>query len=352
MSNTITNSKENNNFNIIRIYLSLSVLMFHSHVLSQKKELSFLSLVFNADRAVQAFFIISGYLVVKSYQRSDSNKAFFIKRLKRIYPGYLAVILLCALGGAYITSYSIADYFTSPALYKYLLANISFLNFIQPSLPGVFDGNFLPAVNGSLWTLKIEVGFYLLVPLLLFFKRKMNVHFLYGGVFFLSVGFYLGMLYLYNTSHKDMYLFLSRQIPGQLFYFIPGAWVGEMDNKPWFKSLISRIGFPCILVLFLPLGAMAGSLALAFVVFFFAFSIPAINYPFKQEDISYGLYIYHFPVIQTLVYYGVYNRSAALGVLLSVACTVILAILSWVFIEKRFIIKRVPATIVSERASV
>jgi peptidoglycan/LPS O-acetylase OafA/YrhL len=168
----------------------------------------------------------------------------------------------------------------------------------------------------------------------------MNVHFLYGMLFLLSAGFYWGMLYLHGSTQNDMYLFLSRQLPGQLFYFILGAWVTEAQYTPWFSKLLLWIGVPCALGLFFPLGVLAGSLALAGTIFFFAFSIPVFHYPFKREDISYGLYIYHFPVIQCLVFYGYFNNSPWVAVVLSLVYTIILACLSWIFIEKPFIIKK------------
>lgn len=330
---------DNNNFNILRIFLSLGVVCYHIHVLSQKAELSILSKIFDADRCVQGFFIVSGYLVMKSYSRSHSVKEYFIKRLKRIYPAYLVVILLSVIMGMFITTYSLPYYFSSPELYKYIGANISFLNFLQPSLPGVFEENYLTAVNGSLWTLKIEVSFYLIVPVLFFLRKKMNAHLLYGLLFGASLGYHLATIYLYNQSNTEMYMFLSRQLPGQLFYFILGAWVNEIDTKSWFKPAIISLGVPCLIGLFLPIGVAAGSIALAIVVFFVAIGIPAIPYPLKKEDISYGLYIYHFPVIQTLVYFGFFD-SALNGPLLSIVITVVLACLSWLVVEKPFIVKK------------
>ena len=330
----------NNNFNIIRIYLSFSVLFFHLYALSQKSEISFFNRIFNGEKAVFTFFIISGYLISKSYKRSNSNKEFFIKRFKRIYPAYISVIFLCAALGFLVSDYSQSDYFKSPVLYKYILANSVFLNFLQPTLPGVFQGNYFPTVNGSLWSLKIEIGYYLLVPLLFFLRSKVKVHYLYAVLFIASVTYFLGMMHLYKATTNNIFLFLSRQTPGQLFYFILGAWASEIDDKTLFKRIISWLGLPCLVALFFPLGVVLESFVLAIVVFFIAFCIPAINYPMKREDISYGLYIYHFPVIQVLVYFHFFDNSIALSIALSVVITIVLAALSWFFIEKPSITKK------------
>ncbi len=330
----------NNNFNLLRVYLSLSVVFFHSYELSMKQELSSVNWFFNGERAVEAFFIISGYLIMKSYYRSESAKDFFIKRIKRIYPAYLTIILLCALLGSTISTYSFSEYFTSFTLYKYIASNLAFLNFIQPSLPGVFTGNRFETVNGSLWTLKIEVAYYILVPLLVFMRKRINVHLLYALLFLSSVGYYIGMKHLHQVHNNDNYLFLSRQIPGQLFYFILGAWASELETKPWFATAVRWLGVPFFIALFFPTPLIVQSILLAVSVFFFAYMVPTIRYPYKDEDISYGLYIYHFPVIQVLVYYQLFNYSALEGLIGSVLITIFLAALSWVFIEKPFIVKK------------
>jgi len=330
--------RKDNNFNVVRIYLSLSVLFFHAFELSQKRELFFLNRLFNVDRAVDAFFIISGYLITKSYQRSTSNKEYFTRRIRRIYPACLVVVMSCAVLGFMVSSLSPLQYFSSPQVYKYLLSNLLFLNFLQPDLPGVFDTNFFHAVNGSLWTLKVEIGFYLLVPLIALLRKKMNPFLLYGMLYLLSITWYLGMLWLYKTRHQEAFLFLSRQTPGELSYFILGAVVTLIDDKPWFRSALVWLGIPALLIpWFLPLDPITNSLILAITVFFFALRLPAFNYPYKKEDVSYGLYIYHFPVMQVLIWMGVYASSPLLGVSLSLLVTTILATASWLFIERPFI---------------
>lgn len=333
-------SAGNNNFNLIRIGLSLSVVFYHIYELSGKQELAFLLRFFNGDTAVNAFFIISGFLITESCRRSHSTKEFFIKRVRRIYPAYLAVVLLCAAGGWVISSYSVGSYLTSPHLYKYILANIGFLNFIEPTLPGVFTGNIFEAVNGSLWTLKVEVAFYLLVPLIAWMRSKMNVHWLYALLFVSSVAYYIITRRLYFTYHYDILLFLSRQIPGQLFYFILGAWAAEIKNYKWFRPMLKWIGIPALIILWFPMTRILQSVLLAIAVFWGAYTVPVIKYTYKREDISYGIYIYHFPVIQVLVSGGFF-RSPFYGLVLTLVFTFILSVLSWIYIEKPFIAGRV-----------
>lgn len=329
-----------NNFNLIRIYLSLSVVFFHCYELSGELTLNFLTKYFNGEMAVQAFFIISGYLIMKSYHRSISVKEYFFKRLLRIYPAYVAVILLCAILGCFVTALSIPQYFTSPSLYKYLGANLLFLNFLQPALPGVFLNNLFTTVNGSLWTLKIEVAYYILVPIIVFLQKRINVHFLYGVLFFFSVIYFLFFKHFAVTLNNDLYLFLSRQIPGQLFYFIIGAWVCELEEKRWFFYFIKWAGIPAIVLLFFPLPIAFQCLLMAINVFFIANIVPTIKNPYRQHDISYGVYIFHFPVIQVLVFYGVFKSAPLSSVVYALIATIILSIICWLTIERPFILKK------------
>lgn len=87
----------------------------------------------------------------------------------------MLIVVACAAGLVFASDLTPAQYFTDSGLIKYLAANLSFLNFLHPTLPGVFQGQEFvnPAVNGSLWTMKIEWALYLSVPL---------IYFLYPGI--------------------------------------------------------------------------------------------------------------------------------------------------------------------------
>ena len=127
---------------------------------------------FSIGSAVQCFFIISGYLIFQSYERSKSLKDYVIKRVKRLFPGLWFCILLTCILGLFLTNLPLNEYFGKD-LVKYLIANFSTLNFLSPRLPGVFVGNPESGfVNGSLWTLKVELFFYISVPILFYIFKK------------------------------------------------------------------------------------------------------------------------------------------------------------------------------------
>ena len=90
------------------------------------------------------------------------------------------VILVSAFLFSFISVNSFNDYFYNTQFWNYLLANLSFQNYIEPCLPGVFESNKICAINGALWTIKIEEAFYLLVPIFYWFVRvkKLNYYLL------------------------------------------------------------------------------------------------------------------------------------------------------------------------------
>ena len=108
------------------------------------------------------FFILSGFWITISLFRSNSVKEYVVKRIKKIFPMYLIVIITFSILFYYFSNLSFSEYFTSSDYWKYLLCNVLTLNFIQPSLHNVFNN--VP-VNGSLWTIKVEIGFYILLPI-------------------------------------------------------------------------------------------------------------------------------------------------------------------------------------------
>ena len=110
-----------------------------------------------------------------SYIKRDSWLGFVKSRAKRIVPPYVKIVLLCAIGLSLVSTLPLTKYFTDAGLWKYLAANLAFLNFLQPTLPGVFEHNNVDAVNGSLWTLKVEWMLYLTIPVFFFLIRNEDV---------------------------------------------------------------------------------------------------------------------------------------------------------------------------------
>ena len=161
-----------NRFDFIRLVLASGVFLFHVVALSAAEQTPLeLNLAVLGELCIQGFFIVSGGLVYGSYERSKSLSDYAGKRIRRLYPAYAVVILIPAAIALLMT---LAAPGRIPQILEYVGANLLFLNFLEPNLPGLFESNRFPAVNGALWTLKIEVMFYLIVPALAFVIAKLR----------------------------------------------------------------------------------------------------------------------------------------------------------------------------------
>ena len=328
-----------NNFDLLRLLFAGTVLLVHSYELSGFQQLGIIASILSSAVAVKAFFVVSGFLIFMSFERSETIASYAKKRIRRIYPAYFTVVMLCAISLIAVSSKNIGDYF-SFSWVKYIFANLTFLNFLQPTLPGVFDSNKLAAVNGALRTLKIEAMFYLSVPLFVFLFRKFT-HFPILILAYGSSVAYAGFLAVVaERTGSGVYVELGRQLPGQLSYFMAGAFLYYF--LPLFERQIGYFRVAAILTLaanmYFPLPILE-PFALATVVVYFGLFLYVGNFG-KYGDFSYGMYILHFPVIQLLLYSGWFRESPWYFLMAVVLITTSGAIALWHLVEKRFLFRK------------
>ena len=327
-----------NNFDLLRLVFAGTVCLVHAYELSGFPPLAGLTSALSSTVAVRGFFVVSGFLIFMSFERSSSLASYAKKRLRRIYPAYFTVVMLCAMGLLAISSADLGDYFSS-AWIRYVLSNLAFLNFLQPTLPGVFENSRLTAVNGALWTLKIEVMFYLTVPLLVLLCRKFSRLPVLLLVYCASIA-YTGLFsWLAQGSGSGIYVELGRQMPGQLSYFVAGACL--YYYLPLFERRVGYFLPAAVAVLALdttyPLPILE-PLALATVVIFFGLFLYLGNVG-KYGDFSYGVYILHFPIIQVLLHAGYFREQPWFFLLAVLLLTAGGAIALWHLVEKRFLFR-------------
>lgn len=328
-----------NNFDLLRFLFASIVFLVHSYALSGAEELAVLSKLFSSEIAVKSFFVVSGFLIFMSYENSSDTKGYFLKRARRIYPAYFSIVLICAVLGSIFSEYSWSEYWSLPVL-KYIVANLVFLNFLQPNLPGLFENNTLQAINGALWTLKIEVMFYLIVPFAVKAFRKFGRLAMMVALYAASILYSGIMIELARRTGVDAYIELQRQLPGQLTFFIAGAacyyYFHYLAKHGLWLLVLATMAF--LLQAWLPWIAVE-PIALGIVVVYFACIFPCMGNFGKYGDFSYGMYIVHFPILQVLISFGLFKESPWL--MLGAAGLLILtvAILFWNFIEKPFLRK-------------
>lgn len=334
-----------NNLDCLRLIAASIVVLFHLGI-TGIQSFSVFGIVFSAHFAVKTFFVISGLLIYRSYTRSSSVRSYLEKRVRRIYPAYFTVVTLAAIALCLLTTLPLSHYF-GLGFWKYLGANLLFLNFLAPSLPGVFASNAMPAVNGALWTLKIEVAFYLSVPVIHYLCSRLGTRKVILTLFGFSCLWKYGFMWLATTHHtpgifsldrsRSIFGQLSVQFPGQLLYFCAGVLILLYFDtlKLHFKSIACLTAGIYLLDHFLTQGNL-DVIWISGVVFVFGFWRYFGNFS-KYGDFSYGVYIVHFPILQTLIALGAARWNPALFLLVSLPLIGLAGFLMWHLVESRFL---------------
>jgi peptidoglycan/LPS O-acetylase OafA/YrhL len=332
-------SRTQNNFNLIRLLAASAVIITHSYSLLGLPENDILTRashgVLSFSRlGVYVFFIISGFLITQSLERSRSLLSFFWKRCLRIFPALAVVLVLSVfILGPLITTAGVKEYFSSYSTWRYLggitLYRITYM------LPGVFGDNFYRnAVNGSIWTLPYEWTCYLVLAGLLFWLKKKS----WAVV---SLALVIAVL-LHQFGGKN---FLNATIPvlllnvGQflnyLIFFLVGAGAYIFRQYLSFSKISLSIALGLLVAAFYLLHSIN---ILYFVLTYLILWLAVLPLPGRkywlERDYSYGLYIYAFPVQQIVAHYwGAFLGVAGFAVMAWLA-TMPLAILSWHWVER------------------
>ncbi len=327
-----------NSFNAIRLLAAFVVMVSHSYPLIGSQYEPFAARLGNYDTgggwAVATFFTISGFLIARSAERLDIQ-SYKLARLLRILPALAVVVLLqTLLLGPLTTSLPISTYWTEAAssLWGVLLFPL------ETSLPGVFSSHPVPQVNGSLWTIPIEATFYALCLVLVVFGglRKTGSVFV-AGAFVVAYVWLVSHGYGWGQQGGEMFeavpLYSGVKLGG--FFFVGSAfWVcREKVPLTWPLALLA------LFFLWLARDGAAKPaayiLAWSYIVIFICL-LPTFDLRklIGDTDISYGLYLYAFPIQQLCV--------SALGggwgphavTLLALPFTVLCAYLSWHYVER------------------
>ncbi len=335
-------SSRDNNFDVLRLVAAALVLVSHSFPLSGHGDDPFIPYVGNTLGAlgVEIFFAISGFLVAKSWFTDPRLRAFAFKRALRIMPGLMVAALVTAfvIGGLF-TTLSAGTYFTSGGTYGYIAKNWSLLA-INLYLPGVFESNVYPgAVNGSMWTLPLEACAYAALAALAIIgllRRPRAMLVVLAGLLVITspvvgldlntsaapggvdggkieLGLQLIATFMAGTA---LYLFRDRvKLHPLLFIGAVAAFFASRDTD---------------------LYATAAILTIPYAVLFLAYWRPsrvarAITRP---GDLSYGIYIYAFPIQQSVAHLWGGTFPALAMIAIAFPVTYVVALASWRFVER------------------
>lgn len=351
MSSNITNIQDNkfifnsishdNNMNAVRYYLSICVVVSHVAVLTGVWFPSLQSI----NMVVGCFFALSGFLIFPSFQRHPAMKGYLSRRARKIMPSYVFIVLLAAVSFVAVSDMPAMEYFSDSGFYKYLGANLSFLNFLCPDLPGVFKGGgfVTDAVNGSLWTMKGEWACYLSVPVVYWLAGKVGRRL--AGV--LMLGLVVGcictrllLLHLGPGGERSLNAIIAKQFGTVFVFFYVGALINVYLDK-FLKYKWYILAVDVVVILFCDKIPFYYTVLQPFVdasmVLLFSLVGKWGSVFSRRDDVSYDIYLFHFPIIQLAVYLGLPERmNGSVMLLLIVSATVVLALFSWNTIGKRF----------------
>lgn len=339
--NVHTASRENN-FDLIRLFAAAQVVWIHSVAhLGFPIGPTWLYALLNLFPGVAVFFVVSGFLITGSVQRQDfSIRAYFASRALRIYPalwvnilGLIALVYWVGQFNGDMRSFWLwaATFFATGNDY---LAN--FWPQVDPFIHQGFYTNLPP--SGVLWTIPIEISFYFLAPLIV----GLWVHRRFIGVS------------LFAWGMVSMYVFMTTELYGYPDQIMKYLWIfllGAAMRIYWAKIrplLEGRAAYWTLAYLTVGMAAFSfhgteylywnrtalsvfQTILLACAVISIAHTAPIARKLLQGNDLSYGLYLWHMPVIWTFVGFGLRGVGASACAWLIAG---ILAVLSWLLVEK------------------
>lgn len=324
--------RDNNNLDVVRLFAACMVIYGHANAIVPSAlaggdwVAEWLSFDYSGSLAVKIFFFLSGLVVTNSLLSKRCLVQFALARVWRIWPALLAVLLVSVFViGPIVTSVALGEYWRSPETKLYLLGNVQMQ--IQFALPGVFEGQSTGAVNGSLWSLPYEVGAYCLLAaaFALGLQRRPGLALLVTALICVEPLLPERLLFSWRASNADVDSLAPCFAVGALMALfkqhIRISWM------PVFGLGILYIGFrQAPYAHYLLYGAL-------FFGILYICSRPWMKKWRFSADISYGVYLWGWPVQQLLVYLFP-DMGLQLHRIIAIALACLLGALSWFWLEK------------------
>jgi len=324
--------RPHNNFTALRLALALAVIVSHAFSVtsgSLHAEPLVASTGFTlGEHAVNGFFAVSGFLITMSFDRRGWRD-YVMARFLRIAPALVAGTLVTALlVGPAMTRLPLAHYLADAQVWRFIaLTPTTFKS--ATSLPGLFPDNAFPYPMGTVWTLKYEIFCYVGVfaaGIAGLLRQRVVALALTGALFLGIVG-----LDLFNpeaskavqTSFRLSFLFAAG---GALYLWrdgVPVFWLATLILLVVTWALAGTPLYKALLFTFEAYGVIWLALA------------PGLSHTALEPkaDLSYGTYLYGWPVQQALV--QLFPGAAALALLSpAIVISLTVAAASWYLVEK------------------
>ncbi|NDU95277.1 acyltransferase family protein [Spirosoma terrae] len=329
----------NNNFNLLRFMAASLVIYNHCYPLMGIPA-PITEYAFDLGAlAVDLFFVTSGFLITRSLETHYDVTAFVWSRGLRIYPALIVNILFCVFFvGLIFTTLPIEQYLLNKQTIKYLVKNIVIFQGVEGGLPGVFQHNpYKTIVNGSLWTLPWEVNMYGVLLAIGIVSYVKSFRAFQRAMTAIIVGLFLffAIYYMYSYLNRGTVIVVNPLLRFGTHFFCGAAYYLLRHKIPMSTYIaVSMIGILGICAYFTSWLIVPYVLFQGYIVLYLAFIPKGLIRRFSQgADYSYGLYIYGFPIQQSLI--ALYPHISFYKMLsISYGVSLLLAILSWHLVEQ------------------
>jgi peptidoglycan/LPS O-acetylase OafA/YrhL len=337
-----------NNFDLLRLLAAVQVVIIHT--LTMFKVSGVYVAVFRVGLqffpGVPIFFFISGFLISKSYEHSNSVRDYYRNRCLRIFPA-LWVCLVATVGVILIAG---VDAMGAASTLDWLGWWAAQMTLLQQYNPDFLQAMGIGKINASLWTIPVELEFYLVLPAIYagFRLRKRGGDVLFALLLATSLAIH------FILSHPLIFPGIPPQFV-MVDTLVPYLWiflVGVLMQRHWTyvrswlagRALWWFLGYVLICAISKRFHINVGSadvsafllLPLAGLTISFAVSAPTLSDRIlRHNDISYGTYIYHMLLINLMLLLGVHADVLAVAAVLAMSLG--LGALSWVCIERPFL---------------
>ena len=327
-----------NNFDLIRLFAAIQVAIAHTsgHL---NIDLPGIFAVLGYFPGVPIFFFISGFLIYNSYANIKGPKwrVFFTNRFLRLYPGLIGCFFVTLLS-LIISGYLQTQTFTAKDFGIWVLTSVTFFQFYNPDFLRDYG---VGAINGSLWTISVELQFYLLTPLLFIALHKHRSAAVAVAIALVIANMANTFL---NESNSTVLKLVEVSFVPWFYMFMLGAIVSTRKSL---QEMILSVNAVVYLVLYLTTYVIAAEynlgtgnginfisyLLLCCVIFRLAYTKSTLSRKLLGgNDISYGIYIYHMPVVNLWLFSKIQGTPASF--VTAMLSTIGIAVVSWYLVEK------------------
>lgn len=333
---TVSRSRENN-LDFIRLIMASLVVLTHSFDVftpsSLPEPVTFVTRgqITAGAFAVGVFFLISGYLVTASWKSSRSALEFFKKRCLRVYPGFVVACIFSLWVIGPLGARNVSEYYAGVSIVRFI-KDALLLEMIE--MPGAFVAPF--TVNGSIWMIQIEFLCYVLLGVLGIAKLLNRATVAFGVL--------LAWLLMSVPSFPDQFgalpgygtiSFMNSHFRFANFFFLGSLGYLMRDRIPYRRSLayVALVAFA--LGAATKTGLLFFPVAMAYLTAFAGFfpGLPIADFAKRRGDLSYGIYLYGWPVQFALATLMGREQNPYWFSLISLPLAAICAVFSWHFVE-------------------